>query len=95
MRIGPHLLLTQKLRRGETGWTMMKIDLPASWRVSRAAVKKGAVEIGVKDGGTYRVGPANVGELSFAILDGGDKTDRELVAIWTKHARARAARPNR
>jgi hypothetical protein len=95
MHVAPHLLLTRKLGRDETGWTMMKIELPGSWRVSRAAVKKGAVEIGLKTGGTYRVGPANVGALSFAILDGGDKSDGELAAIWEKHTRARAARPTR
>src|SRR5262245_66579493 len=90
MQVAPHLHLIQKLQKSESGWTMMKIELPSSWQVSRAKVVDGEVVVVRKSGETYRLGPSNVGPLSFAILDGGEKSAAELAKIWEKHARAKA-----
>jgi hypothetical protein len=90
MRVGPHLHITQKLRPSETGWTMMKIELPGTWRIARAGVVGGDIVVARKTGQKYRLGPDNVGALDFAILDDGEKTDRELAELWEKHARVLA-----
>jgi hypothetical protein len=45
-----------------------------------------------KGGDTYRVGPANVGALNFAVLSAGDATDAELEALWLKHAKLSSAK---
>jgi len=87
MHVGLHLHITHKLRRNETGWTMMKVELPGSWRIARAGFVGSDIVVRRKTGQTYRLGPDNFGALDSAILDDGEKTDRELVAIWEKHAR--------
>lgn len=35
----------------------------------------------------YYLNPENKGELSFAILVGGNKTDTQLLEIWAKYAK--------
>jgi hypothetical protein len=94
-RVGPHVVLTQKLRRGDTGWTMMKIELPASWRIARTRVATSGVVLTRKTREQYRVGPDNVGAINVAIfarLDDGTKRDARLARIWETHARVKPAR---
>jgi len=94
-RVGPHVVLTQKLRRGDTGWTMMKIELPASWRIARTRVAAGGVVLTRKTREQYRVGPDNVGAINsaiFARLDDGARRDARLARIWETHARAKPAK---
>jgi hypothetical protein len=86
-RGGQCLYLTQKLRKGESGWSERRIDLPARWQISSAKIVGDEVVVVRKGGETYRLGPDNVGPLSFAILDGADeKSDAKLAALWKKHA---------
>ena len=94
-RVGPHVVLTQKLRRGDTGWTMMKIELPVSWRIARTRVAASGVVLTRKTREQYRLGPDNVGALNVAIfakLDDGTRRDARLARIWETHARVKPAR---
>jgi hypothetical protein len=92
LKIGQFLNLDQKLRRGESGWTNMKINIPEHWIVRTVAATDGRVTLTLLDGSTFQLHRRNVGPLSFDILDGVDeKSDVELDIIWKKHASSNAA----
>ena len=92
LKIGQYLNLDQALRRNEGGWTNMKIDLPEHWEIASIQFVGVRLEIALRGGSRYYVGPDNVGLLSFDVLDGGDrKSDAELERIWAKHAGGGAA----
>jgi len=80
------LELRQSLSPGEYGWKQSRIDAPESWASAKLEMKEGTIYITV---GTekYYLNPENKGELSFAILDGGNKTDTQLLEIWAKCAK--------
>ena len=92
-RRSQHLVLNQMLSPGATGWVQMKLDLPNSWKVSSLAMRDGAIEFAA-DSRRFRIGPDNIGSLSFAILDGAPKRrpDSELARIWLKFASMEANR---
>jgi hypothetical protein len=89
-RSGHHLELSQSPRKAEGGWTLLRIDLPGSWQIASAKMADEVVVIVRASGETYRVGPANVGALNFAVLSAGRATDAELEALWTKHTEVTA-----
>lgn len=86
LSIGLMLELRQSLSPGEYGWKQSRIDVPESWASAKLEMKEGTIYITV---GTekYYLNPENKGELSFAILDGGNKTDTQLLEIWAKYAK--------
>jgi hypothetical protein len=53
LKMGQYLHLQQKLRKGEQGWTMMKIDLPEHWTVEQVSVGDGKVRVRTKGGSVY------------------------------------------
>lgn len=79
------LELNQTLDSGEAGWKQSRIDIPESWKTAELEMKTGKVLIKTKEK-TYYVDAKNKGKLSFAILDGGKKTDEQLILIWAKYA---------
>jgi hypothetical protein len=85
-----YLHLTQKLRLNESGWTMMKIEIPSHWDVTTLSLEAGCLTLTSSDGTSYVLTKENVGQLSFEILDGGDKRDDQLKALWDKYAKPRA-----
>ncbi|AFU99832.2 hypothetical protein [Simiduia agarivorans] len=84
---GLMLELNQALNSGEKGWRQSRIDVPESWVGALIEMKGGTIYITV---GTdiYYLNSTNKGELSFAILDGGKKTDANLLEIWAKYAKS-------
>ncbi|MBT1063503.1 hypothetical protein KJY73_07950 [Bowmanella sp. Y26] len=84
--IGLMLELNQSLSPGEYGWKQSRLDVPESWASAQLEMREGTIYITV---GTeeYYVNPTNKGALSFAILNGGNKTDAQLLEIWTKYAK--------
>jgi len=56
------------------------------------AANNGRVTLTLLDGSTFQLHRRNVGPLSFDILDGGEKADPELEAIWRKYASPHAAK---
>lgn len=92
LKIGQYLNLDQALRPNEGGWTNIKIDLPEHWEITSVQFVGIRLEIALRSGSRYYVYPDNVGSLSFAVSDGGDrKSDDELDRIWAKHAGGGAA----
>lgn len=85
-RLGQFLRLEQKLEPGETGWGMMKIDLPENWSVKEVIVAAGKVTLRLEDGSRYELTETNVSALQFEILDSGAKSDSALDELWRKHA---------
>lgn len=83
------LLLTQELEPGEQGWTKMKLDLPAHWKVDRLTVAGGKVTLVTAAHGRDELTAENTPQLDFEILDGGVKPDSELEQLWRKHAAAK------
>ncbi|MBU1390216.1 MAG: hypothetical protein KJ856_00265 [Gammaproteobacteria bacterium] len=85
--IGLMLELNQILEPSEAGWKQSRIDVPESWGGAKLEMKQSTLYITV---GTqeYYLNPTNMGELSFAILDGGNKTDAQLLSIWVKYAKS-------
>ena len=86
-----HLLLDQHLKPHEGGWTQMRIAIPDDWEVAQLLVGGGRVVVTLVDGTTYRLDRRNIGKLTFAILDGGQKPSRELAGIWRRFGRHCAA----
>jgi hypothetical protein len=83
---GQYLYLTQVLKPGEEGWTMMKLALPSHWKVEAVTTAAGKISIVTTDNGRYELTAENVSQLDFDILDGGAKPDPELERLWQKHA---------
>ena len=92
LKIGQFLNLDQQLRPGENGWTNIRINIPEHWIVRAVAANNGRVTLTLLDGSTFQLHRRNVGPLSFDILDGGEKADPELEAIWRKYASPHAAK---
>ncbi len=84
--IGYMLELNQKLEPGETGWTMIRIDIPESWVNAKLEMQKGTIVIKIGKHEFY-LNKNNQGKLSYAILNGGNKTDKQLLKIWIDHAK--------
>ncbi|MEP7706802.1 hypothetical protein [Paraglaciecola sp. 25GB23A] len=84
---GLMLELNQILEPGETGWKQSRIDVPESWVGVKLEMKQSTIYITVGSQ-VYYLNPTNMGELSFAILDGGNKTDAQLLGIWVKYAKS-------
>lgn len=85
--IGLMLELNQILEPGEAGWKQSRIDVPESWGGAKLEMKQSTLYITVGTQEFY-LNPTNMGELSFAILDGGNKTDAQLLGIWVKYAKS-------
>lgn len=84
MKIGKYLRLEQGLKDGEAGWVESKEDIPDSWEIDTIGFFGEELRIKVQKDGWYYVSPKNYSKLSFSILDGGDKTEAELLAIWNR-----------
>ncbi|AZZ98496.1 hypothetical protein [Pseudoalteromonas sp. R3] len=84
--IGLMIELNQSLSPGEYGWKQSRIDVPESWANAQLKMRKGTIYITI---GTeeYYLNSSNKGELSFAILDGGNKSDAHLLEIWAKYGK--------
>lgn len=85
LRIGLILELNQTLEPGEFGWKQSRIDVPENWEDAKLEMKQGTIYITVGEQVFY-LNASNKGDLSFEILDGGNKTDKQLLNIWVKHA---------
>lgn len=85
--IGLMLELNQSLRPGEYGWKQSRIDVPESWASAQLEMREGTIYItvGTKE---YYLNSSNKGELSFSILNGGNKSDAQLLEIWAKYAKS-------
>lgn len=86
LRIGQYLELRQSLHEGEVSWTMMKLDLPDTWKVEGIRTSHEAVILKTADGETYRLDRENITKLDWALLDGGLKSDAEVLRLWREHA---------
>jgi hypothetical protein len=84
--IGLMLELNQILEPGETGWKQSRIDVPESWDGAKLEMKQSTIYI-TAGSQVYYLNSTNKGVLSFAILDGGNKTDAQLLSIWVKYAK--------
>ncbi|GAB3382021.1 hypothetical protein NCG89_10125 [Spongiibacter taiwanensis] len=84
--IGLMLELNQSLSPGEYGWKQSRIDVPESWASAQLEMREGTIYITVGKE-EYYLNQTNKGELSFAILNGGNKTDTQLLEIWAKYAK--------
>lgn len=87
MGTGLMLELNQVLEPGESGWKQSRIDVPESWSGARLEMIQGTIYI-TTGPQIYYLNSRNIGELSFAILNGGHKTDARLQEIWSKYARS-------
>ena len=83
--IGLMLEVNQTLEPGEFGWKQSRIDVPENWEGARLEMRQGTIYIIVGEQ-EYYLNASNKGDLSFEILDGGNKTDKQLQSIWAKHA---------
>jgi len=86
--IGLVLEINQALAPDETGWKQSRIDVPESWEGAKLEMKDGTIYITVNEH-QYYLNASNKAELSFDILNGGNKTDAQLKSIWRKHAAIR------
>lgn len=84
--IGLMLELNQMLEPGETGWKKSRIDVPESWAGAKLEMKEGTIYITIGNE-IYYLNSTNKGDISFAILSGGNKTDAQLKEIWVKYAK--------
>lgn len=84
--IGLMLELNQALSPGEYGWKQSRIDVPESWSSAKLEMKEGTIYITI-GAERYYLNPTNKGDLSYAILNGGNKTDAQLLEIWAKYAK--------
>lgn len=87
LKIGQLLQLDRALKKSESGWSQMRLDLPDRWKISTVEVQKDGFRLMLDDGRVFRVSKDEVGDLSFRLLDGGDKKDSEVVKIWTTYAK--------
>ncbi len=83
---GLMLELNQNLEPSETGWKQSRLDVPESWSSAELQMKDGAlcITVGSEE---YYINSENMGDLSFAILDGGNKSNAQLLEIWAKYAK--------
>ena len=79
------LEINQTLEEEEYGWSQSRIDVPEDWQGANLEMRAGTIYISV-GGQEYYLNASNKGDLSFEILNGGNKTDLQLQSIWTKHA---------
>jgi hypothetical protein len=87
--IGHYVRLRQALRSDESGWREMKLDIPDDWWVAIVGAVGERVLLKVDGGSSYALSKDNVGELSFRILDGGERhSDEDLGSIWRQLAAA-------
>jgi hypothetical protein len=83
--IGLMLEINQTFEIGEFGWKQSRIDVPENWEGAKLEMRQGTIYISVGEREFY-LNASNKGDLSFEILDGGNKTDKQLQSIWVKHA---------
>jgi hypothetical protein len=83
--IGLILEINQTLEPEEFGWKQSRIDVPDNWEGAKLKMTQGTIYITVGEQEFY-LNASNKGDLSFEILDGGNKADRQLLIIWSKHA---------
>lgn len=88
-KIGQFLLLKNKLKKNEYGWTEMKIDLPDTWKIEGLKFDGDSIVFTNQQKERFRIAPPKLNDLDFEILNGGDKPDRELERIWRKFAKVR------
>ena len=86
LRLGQYLHLTQRLRKGEAGWTIMRIDIPERWSVHEVAARDDVARLHFADGRRFALTEDNIGALSFAILNDGVKTDEARGVVWSRYA---------
>ena len=89
LKIGQFLLLKNKLKKGENGWTEMKIDLPDTWKIEGLKFDGNSIVFTNQQKERFRIAPPKLNEIDFEILNGGDKSDKELEQIWRKYAKAK------
>ncbi|MEP0174778.1 MAG: hypothetical protein ABJD02_12440 [Paraglaciecola sp.] len=85
LEIGLMLEINQALEPGEFGWKQSRIDVPENWEGAKLEMRQGTIYITVGKQEFY-LNASNKGDLSFEILDGGNKTDKQLLSIWSKYA---------
>lgn len=83
---GKYLRLDQKLADGEIGWSMSIMDLPETWEIQELGFQGLGLRFKNQHGETFLVQPPVLNKLDFAILDGGNKDDQTLEALWRKYA---------
>jgi len=84
LKIGKYIQLQQRLKKGASGWTQSKEDIPDSWEIDSMAFFGNELRLREIKRGWYYLSPENYGALSFAILNGGKKTNLDLEIIWNK-----------
>jgi hypothetical protein len=82
---GQSILLENDLGRNQYGWTMSVLDLPGSWMINNLRFEGIAIRFENDLGESFRVQPPELNDLDFDILDGGDKTERELEELWRQY----------
>lgn len=85
LKMGLMLELNQQLEEGEFGWTQSRYDIPENWGDASVDMIEGVIVISTK-GERFYIDAVNQGPLQFYILNGGVKSDAELLGIWRKHA---------
>ncbi len=89
--IGSHLRLRQSLRQGESGWTEMKIAIPAYWNVQRSFTEGDNVLIELGNGQRFALHRDNVTVLSNRLLGIGKRLpDPEIQLAWEQVAKLAA-----
>jgi len=87
LKIGKYLQLKQGLKKGESGWTQSKEDIPDSWEIDSIAFFRDELRMKERSRGWYYLSPDNYGTVSSRILNGGKKTDDELEKIWDEYGK--------
>ena len=87
LKIGKYLQLNQILKKNESGWTQLKIDIPENWEVDKINFNENELILYLENGIQYYLSPINVGELNFEILSNKNKNDSELTEIWNRFAK--------
>jgi len=83
--IGLVLEINQALAPDETGWKQSRFDVPENWEGAKLEMKDGTIYITVNEH-RYYLNASNKAKLSFDILNGGTKTEAQLLNLWDKHA---------
>ena len=89
LKIGQFIHLKNKLNQGEVAWTMMKIDLPDTWKIEGLKLEGAYIVFRNHLKEEFRIKPPKLNEMDFEILNGGDKPDRQLELIWRKYAKTK------
>jgi hypothetical protein len=82
---GQFLQLDRQLKEGQYGWKRMRMSLPDAWKIKEAAVEADGFALHLADHRVFRVSKAEIGDLSFRILDGGQKTQEQLGKLWAPY----------